>query len=128
MSDTARYQKEILFPGRQHGRDRGAVRCIQTDRLQTLRQQGSVVCRSRDEHDGGAAALVHTDPTEPTTREELDDFLVDYGMRQLSVVLTPPLMQPRRLVIGEVTRFPELARTLYEKGPQIAISVLAAPC
>jgi TetR/AcrR family transcriptional regulator, mexJK operon transcriptional repressor len=39
--------------------------------------------------------------------------------------MTPRLMQLRRLVIGEVGRFPELAKTLYERGPQRAIAALA---
>ena len=39
-------------------------------------------------------------------------------IRQLTVVLTPRVMQLRRLVIGEVSRFPELAKVLYERGPQ----------
>ena len=43
---------------------------------------------------------------------------------QLSVVLTPRLMQLRRLVIGEVSRFPELAAALYEGGPGRAIASL----
>ena len=33
--------------------------------------------------------------------------------------------QLRRLVIGEVTRFPELARVLYERGPARAMKMLA---
>jgi hypothetical protein len=41
------------------------------------------------------------------------------------VVLTPRIMQLRRLVIGEVTRFPELARVLYERGPARAMAMLA---
>jgi AcrR family transcriptional regulator len=52
-------------------------------------------------------------------------FLQAYASRQLLVVLTPRLMQLRRLVIGEVGRFPELARVLYERGPQRAASILA---
>ena len=43
-----------------------------------------------------------------------------------TVVLTPRVMQLRRLVIGEVSRFPELAKVLYERGPQRAVSALAA--
>ena len=35
-------------------------------------------------------------------------------------------MHFRRLVIGEVGRFPELARVLYERGPMRAIRALAA--
>jgi len=63
----------------------------------------------------------------PELSEDLDiaAFLQMYANRQLTVVLTPRLMQLRRLVIGEVARFPELARVLYERGPQRAISALA---
>ena len=50
----------------------------------------------------------------------------DYAYRQLTVVLTPRIMQLRRLVIGEVSRFPDLARVLYERGPQRAMDALAA--
>ena len=53
-------------------------------------------------------------------------YLQDYAFRQLSVVLTPRVMQLRRLVIGEVSRFPELAKVLYERGPMRAIGALAA--
>jgi TetR/AcrR family transcriptional regulator, mexJK operon transcriptional repressor len=42
------------------------------------------------------------------------------------VVLIPLLMQLRRLVIGEVSRFPELAKVLYERGPKRAMAALAA--
>ncbi len=45
---------------------------------------------------------------------------------QLAIVLTPRLLQLRRLVIGEVSRFPELARALAEHGPHRAIDSLAA--
>lgn len=56
---------------------------------------------------------------------EVAEYLRDYAYRQLTVVLTPPLMQLRRLVIGEVSRFPELAKVLYEQGPMRAIAALA---
>jgi TetR/AcrR family transcriptional repressor of mexJK operon len=46
--------------------------------------------------------------------------------RQLSIVLTPRLLRLRRLVIGEVARFPALARALAEEGPHRAIRGLAA--
>lgn len=51
--------------------------------------------------------------------------LLDYAQRQLRVVLTPRLMQLRRLVISESTRFPELGRALHHGGPQRAIAGLA---
>jgi TetR/AcrR family transcriptional repressor of mexJK operon len=57
--------------------------------------------------------------------DDVAAFLQMYALRQLTVVLTPRLMQLRRLVIGEVPRFPELAKVLYERGPQRAAVVLA---
>lgn len=74
---------------------------------------------------GAADVRVHTTPAEPEDAAALEPFLFDYGYRQLKVVLTPELMQLRRLVIGEVSRFPDLARVLYERGPQRAMQVLA---
>lgn len=56
---------------------------------------------------------------------DLERYLLDYAYRQLAIVVTPRLMQLRRLVIGEVARFPELARVLYERGPQRAMAALA---
>jgi len=58
--------------------------------------------------------------------DDVRPYLRDYALTQLTVVLTPRLMQLRRLVIGEVARFPELARVLHESGPKRAISQLAA--
>ncbi len=63
---------------------------------------------------------------------ELDDggdvaeYLRNYAYRQLTAVLTPHVMQLRRLVIGEVSRFPDLAKVLYERGPMRAVAALAA--
>jgi TetR/AcrR family transcriptional regulator, mexJK operon transcriptional repressor len=52
--------------------------------------------------------------------------LRDLARRQLALVLQPRLMQLRRLVIAESTRFPELGRTFYEQGPGRTIAALAA--
>lgn len=52
-------------------------------------------------------------------------YLEDYACRQLDIVLTPKLMQLRRMVIGEVGRFPELGKALYESGPRRAMAALA---
>lgn len=51
--------------------------------------------------------------------------LRDLAFRQLSTVMQPRMMSLRRLIIGEATRFPELARTFYELGPQRTITTLA---
>lgn len=74
----------------------------------------------------GAGDVVHNDVAQLGQDEDLAGYLADYALRQLTVVLTPRIMQLRRLVIGEVTRFPELARVLYERGPARAMKMLAA--
>lgn len=74
----------------------------------------------------GAGDVVHNDVAKLGQDEDLAAYLVEYALRQLTVVLTPRIMQLRRLVIGEVTRFPELARVLYERGPARAIKMLSA--
>jgi AcrR family transcriptional regulator len=72
-----------------------------------------------------AGDLVRHDSSE-FEEGDLGDYLFDYAHRQLTVVLTPRLMQLRRLVIGEVSRFPELAQVLYQRGPGRAMSALAS--
>lgn len=57
--------------------------------------------------------------------DDVAEHLFGYAHRQLTVVVTPRVMQLRRLVIGEVGRFPELAKVLYERGPARALSALA---
>ena len=74
----------------------------------------------------GAGDVVHNDVAQLAEGEDLAAYLTEYALRQLTVVLTPRIMQLRRLVIGEVTRFPELARVLYERGPARAMNMLAA--
>jgi TetR/AcrR family transcriptional repressor of mexJK operon len=44
----------------------------------------------------------------------------------LARVMAPRLMALRRLVIGESTRFPELGRAFYERGPGRTIAALAS--
>jgi TetR/AcrR family transcriptional regulator, mexJK operon transcriptional repressor len=72
-----------------------------------------------------ASDTVHNDVPRLSDSGELAEYLQSYALRQLTVVLTPPLMQLRRLVIGEVSRFPDLARILSERGPQRAIASFA---
>ena len=72
-----------------------------------------------------AGDRVHVDLADPTESDDLPSFLEAYADRQLDIVMTPKLLQLRRLVIGEGTRFPELAEALYEHGPKRAIATLA---
>jgi TetR/AcrR family transcriptional repressor of mexJK operon len=73
-----------------------------------------------------AADRVLNDVREIEKDGDVTSYLVDYAFRQLTVVLMPRTMQLRRLVIGEVSRFPDLARALYERGPLRALEALAA--
>jgi AcrR family transcriptional regulator len=56
---------------------------------------------------------------------DLEADLGDLARRQLSMVMQPRLLQLRRLVIGEVGRFPELGRTFYDQGPGRTMEALA---
>jgi AcrR family transcriptional regulator len=51
--------------------------------------------------------------------------LRELARRQLGLVMQPRILQLRRLVIGEASRFPELGRIFYERGPGRAIPALA---
>ena len=73
-----------------------------------------------------AGDRVHNEVPDPANASEIPAYLQAYAERQLAVVMTPRLLQLRRLVIGEVARFPDLARALYESGPKRATSALAA--
>jgi TetR/AcrR family transcriptional repressor of mexJK operon len=55
---------------------------------------------------------------------DVSRHLREHALRQLAVVLHPRLLRLRRLVIGEVARFPELARALFAGGPARAIAEL----
>jgi TetR/AcrR family transcriptional regulator, mexJK operon transcriptional repressor len=49
--------------------------------------------------------------------ENLEDDLVNWARRGLERALQPAPLQLRRLVIGEATRFPQVARTFHDLGP-----------
>jgi AcrR family transcriptional regulator len=72
-----------------------------------------------------AADRVLNDMREFEKDGDVTRYLLDHAFRQLTVVLTPRTMQLRRLVIGEVSRFPDLARALYERGPHRALDTMA---
>lgn len=72
-----------------------------------------------------ATERVHTEPLTAERAEDLAPALEQYLRRQLDVVLMPRILQLRRLVIGEVHRFPDLARALAQHGPQRAVEAIA---
>jgi AcrR family transcriptional regulator len=73
-----------------------------------------------------ASDRVQNDVAELRDSDEVESYLTDYAVRQLEIVLTPRILQLRRLVIGEVSRFPELGAVLYASGPERAIASLRA--
>lgn len=60
----------------------------------------------------------------PDTPDQISVALERVLTHQLAVVLSPRLVQLRRLVISEVSRFPDLARAVFEHGPRRAIKTL----
>ena len=72
-----------------------------------------------------ATDVVHSETPALDDGDDLAEYLLDYAYRQLTVVLTPRLMQLRRLVIGEVNRFPDLGKALFEGGPKRAMAAFA---
>jgi TetR/AcrR family transcriptional regulator, mexJK operon transcriptional repressor len=73
-----------------------------------------------------ASDTVHNEMPDLAEGEDVADYLRRYADRQLAIVLTPRVMQLRRLVIGEVGRFPDLAKALFDSGPRRAIATFAA--
>jgi TetR/AcrR family transcriptional repressor of mexJK operon len=72
-----------------------------------------------------ASDPVHAEVLELRDTGDLAADLRDLARRQLALVMQPKLMQLRRLVIAESSRFPELGRTFYEQGPGRTIATLA---
>ncbi|MCY6381534.1 TetR/AcrR family transcriptional regulator [Hoeflea prorocentri] len=71
-----------------------------------------------------AAELLEIEP-ECTYPVSARDYFYSASVAQLNVVMTPRLMRLRRMVIGEVERFPELGRELHKHGPKPSINKFA---
>ena len=56
---------------------------------------------------------------------DIEADLRELARRQLARVMQPRLLQLRRLVIAEASRFPALGRSFYERGPGRTIAALA---
>jgi TetR/AcrR family transcriptional repressor of mexJK operon len=59
------------------------------------------------------------------TAEELEPALRALARRYLAAVLNPQVLALRRLIIGEATRFPELAAAYYQRAPALVLAALA---
>ncbi|WP_430448603.1 TetR/AcrR family transcriptional regulator [Rhodophyticola sp.] len=73
---------------------------------------------------GGATRKINRDVDELPDEIDPEVWLRRFAIKQLQTVLTPRLMQLRRMVIGESGRFPELGVALYKEGPGRAIERL----
>jgi TetR/AcrR family transcriptional regulator, mexJK operon transcriptional repressor len=58
--------------------------------------------------------------------DDLDKDLGELARRYIATVVQPRVLQMRRLVIGEASRFPELADTYYERAPERVLETLAS--
>ena len=56
---------------------------------------------------------------------DLDSGMRDLARQYIRIVMRPEVLRLRRLVLGEVGRFPELARTYYERVPGRVLDALA---
>jgi TetR/AcrR family transcriptional repressor of mexJK operon len=72
-----------------------------------------------------ASNPVHQEVLDLQDTGDIDADLRDLARRQLALVMQPRIVQLRRLVIAEASRFPELGRSFYEQGPQRTIAALA---
>jgi AcrR family transcriptional regulator len=73
-----------------------------------------------------AGDRVHASVLELADSGDVEADLRELARRQLALVMQPRVLQLRRLVIGEVGRFPALGRTFYERGPGRTLEALAA--
>ena len=58
--------------------------------------------------------------------DDLEKDLRELARLYAGSVVQPQVLQLRRLVIGEATRFPELARIYYERVPERVVATLAS--
>ncbi len=71
---------------------------------------------------GAAARDIGADKQDRFEGISAEQFFLDAATQQLLVVMTPRLMRLRRMVIGEVERFPELGRALYENSVERTVA------
>lgn len=66
----------------------------------------------------------HRLPNELNPDDPPEKALLEYAESRLLVVFTKQHIALRRLVIGEATRFPKIARMYYEHGPGLSMQQL----
>ena len=81
-----------------------------------------IIVRSIEDAEGQSAEMIQALPDSDDLARDLRTF----ARSMVTVVLQPHLVRMRRIIIGEADRFPDLARTWYERGPGRGHSNLAA--
>lgn len=72
-----------------------------------------------------AGDAVHAAVQTLSENGELESNLRKLARRQLAMVMTPHILQLRRLIISEADRFPHLGRAFFDQGPGRTIASLA---
>ncbi len=73
---------------------------------------------------GTAGDQVQENVAKPAMEVTVERFLLDSANAQLTRLMTPRLLQLRRIIIAEADRFPELGAVLHERGPTRSIDRL----
>lgn len=75
---------------------------------------------------GGDAAPLHPLVAAMPHTDHLRRDLSEYARHHLRAVLDPELVRLRRIILGEAERFPMLARTWFDSGPQRSFDLFAS--
>ena len=78
-----------------------------------------------DSMTGSAGDELDNVAPQPLADTSPEQFLTRFAEEQLQIVVTPRLTKLRRMVIGEMTRFPELGAVLHRRGPARSIERLS---
>lgn len=73
-----------------------------------------------------AGDRVHAEAHGLAESTAIERDLRELARRQLRLVMQPRVLKLRRLVIAEASRFPELGRIFYERGPARTITALTS--
>lgn len=76
------------------------------------------ITESSDEIAGAITRILHG-------ADDLEQALNELARGYVTAVLRPQVVQLRRLVIAEADRFPELARSYFQRAPERALQTLA---
>lgn len=74
---------------------------------------------------GAAETLTHAMVASLRDSDDLAADLARFARRHVAEVVQPHLLRLRRIIVAEAERFPDLARTWYEAGPERAHATLA---